>query len=76
MNRLTKHVVETALEAELDEYHAFGKHNVGGRGSGNSRNGTSPKTVLTRSGPVEIDVPRDDGSTFDPQTILRNGSGG
>ena len=27
-------------------------------------------------GPTEIDVPRDDGSTFDPQTILRNGSGG
>ena len=40
LNRLTKNVLETALEAEMDEHFGYGKHYVSGRGSGNSRNGT------------------------------------
>jgi transposase-like protein len=47
LNRLTKNVLETALEAEMDERLGYGKHDVGERGSGNSRNGTRTKTVLT-----------------------------
>ena len=53
LNRLTKNVLETALEAEMDEHLGYEKHDVSGRGSGNSRNGTRTKTVLTESGPVE-----------------------
>jgi putative transposase len=71
LNRLTKNVLESALEAEMDEHLGYGKHDVSGRGSGNSRNGTRTKTVLTEIGPVEIDVPRDTGSTFDPQTVKK-----
>src|SRR3954452_3090930 len=71
LNRLTKNVLETALEAEMDEHLGYGKHDAGGRGSGNSRNGTRTKTVLTEIGPVEIDVPRDTGSTFEPQTVKK-----
>ena len=71
LNRLTKNVLETALEAEMDEHLGYEKHNVSGRGSGNSRNGTRTKTVLTEVGPVEVDVPRDTGSTFDPQTVKK-----
>jgi transposase-like protein len=71
LNRLTKNVLETALEAEMDEHLGYGKHDVSGRGSGNSRNGTRTKTVLTEIGPVEIDVPRDTGATFDPQTVKK-----
>ncbi|MDF9751598.1 IS256 family transposase [Arthrobacter sp. ES3-54] len=71
LNRLTKNVLETALEAEMDEHLGYGKHDVSGRGSGNSRNGTRTKTVLTEIGPVEIDVPRDTGSTFDPQIVKK-----
>ena len=71
LNKLTKNVLETALEAEMDEHLGYGKHDVAGRGSGNSRNGTRSKTVLTEIGPVEIDVPRDTGSTFDPQTVKK-----
>jgi hypothetical protein len=37
LNRLTKNVLETALEAEMDEHLGYGKHEVSGRGSGNSR---------------------------------------
>jgi transposase-like protein len=44
---------------------------VSERGSGNSRNGTRTKTVLTEIGPVEIDVPRDTDSTFDPQIVKK-----
>jgi putative transposase len=65
LNRLTTNVLETALEAEMDEHLGYGKHDVGGRGSGNTRNGARTKTVLTEIGPVEIDGPRDTGSTFD-----------
>ncbi|MDI3213582.1 IS256 family transposase [Arthrobacter sp. AL12] len=71
LKRLTKNVLETALEAEMDEHLGYGKHEVSGRGSGNSRNGIRTKTVLTEIGPVEIDVPRDTGSTFDPQTVKK-----
>lgn len=71
LNRLTKNVLETALEAEMDEHLGYGKHDVSGRGSGNSRNGTRTKTVLTEIGPVEIDVPRDTGATFDPQIVRK-----
>src|SRR6478752_10524225 len=71
LNRLTKNVLETALEAEMDEHLGYEKHDVSGRGSGNSRNGTRTKTVLTEIGPVEIDVPRDTGSTFAPQIVKK-----
>jgi hypothetical protein len=50
LNRLTKNVLETALEAEIDEHLGYEKHDVSGRGSGNSRNGTRTKTVLTEIG--------------------------
>jgi putative transposase len=56
---LTKTVLETALEAELDEHLGYPKHAVEGHNTGNSRNGTRAKTVLTDVGPVDIDVPRD-----------------
>lgn len=71
LNRLTKNVLETALEAEMEDHLGYEKHDVAGRGSGNSRNGTRTKTVLTEIGPVEIDVPRDTGSTFEPQIIKK-----
>ena len=71
LNRLTKNVLETALEAEMDEHLGYGNHDVSGRSSGNSRNGTRTKTVITGIGPVEIDVPRDTGSTFDPQIVKK-----
>ena len=59
LNQLTKNVLETALDAEMTEHLGYEKHDAAGRGSGNSRNGTRSKTVLTEIGPVEIDVPRD-----------------
>jgi putative transposase len=66
---LTKTVLEAALEGELTEHVGYDAHDPAGRGSGNSRNGTRPKTVITEIGPVEIDVPRDRNGTFEPVIV-------
>lgn len=71
LNQLTKNVLETALYAEMTEHLGYDKHDPAGRGSGNSRNGVRSKTVLTEIGPVDIDVPRDVNSSFDPQIVKK-----
>ncbi len=50
---LTKQILETGLEVELDEHLAYTKHDSAGRNGGNSRNGTRSKTVITEVGPVD-----------------------
>jgi hypothetical protein len=71
LNRLTKTVLETALDAEMTEHLGYDKHDPSGRNSGNSRNGTRAKTVWTEIGPVEIEVPRDTESSFEPQIVKK-----
>src|SRR4029077_15499480 len=71
LNQLTKNVLETALDAEMAEHLGYDKHDPVGRGSGNSRNGTRAKTVFTEIGAVEVEVPRDTNSTFDPQIVKK-----
>jgi putative transposase len=71
LNQLTKNVLETALDAEMAEHLGYDKHDPAGRGSGNSRNGTRAKTVFTEIGPVEIEVPRDTNSSFEPQIVKK-----
>jgi putative transposase len=70
LNQLTKNVLETALDA-VAEHLWYEKHDPAGHNSGNSRNGTRSKTVLTEIGPVEIEVPRDTESTFEPQIVRK-----
>src|SRR4029079_10980242 len=60
------------LEVEMDEHLGYAKHAVEGRNHGNSRNGTRSKTVITEIGPVDIDVPRDRDSSFEPQTVRKH----
>src|SRR6185312_4874371 len=72
LKALTKTVLETALNEELTEHLGYDKHDRPGDGSGNIRNGTRSKTVLTDThGPVEIDVPRDRAGTFEPQIVRK-----
>jgi len=71
LNQLTKNVLETALDAEMAEHLGYDKHDPAGRGSGNSRNGSRSKTVFTEIGPVEIEVPRDTNSDFDPVIVKK-----
>jgi transposase-like protein len=49
----------------------YEKHDPAGRGSGNSRNGTTPKTVLTDVGAVDLAVPRDRNGSFEPQIVRK-----
>src|SRR5213592_3204261 len=69
LGRLTKMVVEGALEGELDDHLGYGKHDPAGRDGGNSRNGHRAKTLLTEVGPVGIAVPRDRAGSFTPQVV-------
>lgn len=69
---LTKTVLETALDEEMNDHLGYGKHAVAGRDGGNSRNGTRSKTVLTDNvGPVTIEVPRDREASFDPVVVKK-----
>ncbi len=66
---LTKTVLESALEAELTEHVGYSPYDPAGHHSGNSRNGTRPKTVLTEIGPVTLDIPRDRAGSFEPVIV-------
>ncbi|WP_171944466.1 transposase, partial [Mycobacterium ulcerans] len=57
LKAMTKTVIEIALDEELSEHLGYDRHDRAGYGSGNSRNGTRSKTVLTDAcGSIEIDV--------------------
>jgi transposase-like protein len=71
LGRLTKVVLEGALEGELDAHLGYEKHDPAGRDGGNSRNGHRAKTVLTDVGPVEIAVPRDRDASFEPKIVAK-----
>jgi putative transposase len=72
LKQLTKTVLETALDQELTEHLGHEKHGQPDPQTGNVRNGTRPKTVLTESsGQVRIDVPRDRAGTFEPQIVKK-----
>jgi transposase-like protein len=69
--QLTKLVLESALEGEITDHLGYDKHERGVSTDGNTRNGTRSKTVLTKTGPVEIDVPRDRAGTFEPVVVRK-----
>jgi putative transposase len=71
LGKLTKMVIEGALEGELDDHLGYAKHEPAGRDGGNSGNGRRAKTVLTEAGPVEIPVPRDRDSSFEPKIVAK-----
>ncbi len=67
---LTKVTVETALNAELDEHLGYEKHSA--KPDDNSRNGYSSKTLITDDGQIQLDVPRDRESTFEPKLVRKH----
>ncbi|RKN32492.1 IS256 family transposase [Micromonospora musae] len=72
LRQLTKTVLETAVNEEMTEHLGYEKHDQAGAGTGNVRNGTRSKTVLTdTTGAVQIDVPRDRAGTFEPQIVRK-----
>ena len=71
LTALVRRVLQTGLEIEMSDHLGYQPHAVAGRGSGNSRNGSYPKTVVTDVGPVELRVPRDRNGTFAPVTVAK-----
>ena len=69
--QLTKRLVERAMEVELTDHVGYESHQEPPGGAGNTRNGTSPKTLVTEHGQVAIDAPRDRDGTFEPKIVRK-----
>jgi putative transposase len=72
LKQLTAALVEKALQAEMTEHLGYEKHAATGRGSGNSRNGKSDKTLKSEAGEMAVEIPRDRNGTFVPQLVKKH----
>jgi len=71
LKNLSKRLMERLLEAEMTAHLGYSKHDSDGVNSGNSRNGKTKKTVKTGNGDIQISVPRDRESEFEPALISK-----
>jgi len=72
LKQLTKAIVERALQAELAAHLGYAKHEAVANESGNSRNGSSAKTLKGDFGALPIEIPRDRDGSFEPQLITKH----
>ena len=72
LQQITKAVLERALHGELTEHLGYDKHDPAGHNSGNSRNGTTSKTLKGDFGEIELQTPRDRKGEFEPQLIKKS----
>src|SRR6478736_5142429 len=71
LSQLTKRLVERAMEVELTDHLGYEPHHEPPGGAGNTRNGSTPKTLITEHGPVRVNTPRDRAATFEPQIVRK-----
>jgi putative transposase len=71
LKQLTKAVLERALEAEMSVHLGYDKHAPAGRGSGNSRNGSTAKRLQGEFGEIELHTPRDRNAEFEPKIVAK-----
>ncbi len=71
LSQLTKRLVERAMEVELADHLGYEPHLEPPGGTGNARNGSTPKTLMTEHGQVQIDAPRDRNGSFEPQIVRK-----
>jgi putative transposase len=69
--QLTRRLVERALEVELTDHLGYEPHREPAGGSGNTRNGSTGKTLVTEHGPVEVRTPRDRDGSFEPKLVRK-----
>lgn len=72
LTSMVREVLQAGLDVEMAEHLGYEPYEPAGRNSGNSRNGSYPKTVKTDVGPVELRMPRDREATFDPVTVPKH----
>jgi putative transposase len=71
LSQLTKRLVERALEVELSDHVGYERHHEPPGGTVNTRNGSTPKTLITEHGRVGIDAPRDRDGSFEPKIVRK-----
>ena len=71
MNEIRKRMVEAMLDGEMTSHLGYEPNDPAGNGSGNSRNGYSSKTVQSKDGELDLDVPRDRNGNFEPQVVKK-----
>ena len=71
LKRLTKAVLQRAMNAELADHLGYRKHDPAGYNSGNSRNGGTSKTLQGNFGEIELETPRDRNGTFEPKIVAK-----
>src|SRR5437588_6450920 len=71
LSQLTKRLVERAMEVELTDHLGYEPHQEPLGGAGNTRNGSTPKTLITEHGPVAIKTPRDREGSFEPKLVRK-----
>src|SRR5438874_1264694 len=71
LSQLTKRLVERAMEVELTDHLGYERHQEPPGGSGNTRNGSTAKTLITDNGPVPIEAPRDRDGSFQPKIVKK-----
>jgi len=71
LKQLTKGLLERALSVELTEHVGYEKHDPAGHNSGNSRNGTTKKSLKGDFGEIELETPRDRNGSFDPKIVAK-----
>lgn len=71
LKNLFKDTLQQIFEAEMDEHLGYKKHSLEGNNTGNSRNGYSKKTIQTKLGKTEIEIPRDRNGEFEPRIIKK-----
>ena len=71
LGQLTKRLVERALEVELTDHLGYEHHQEPPGGAGNTRNGSTPKTLVTEHGAVDVRTPRDRDGSFEPRLVRK-----
>lgn len=74
IKKMMKSSLEAILDAEMTEHLGYPKKSPEGNNSGNSRNGKYPKSVITQSGNLTLDIPRDRKGKFEPKIIPKHQS--
>ena len=68
---MTKAILERSMAIELTDHLGYEEGDPAGNGSGNSRNGTTAKRLMTEAGHLGLEVPRDRNGNFTPQTVKK-----
>jgi len=71
LKNLFKDTLQQIFEAEMEDHLGYNKHSLEGNNTGNSRNGYSKKTIQTKLGKTDIEIPRDRNGDFEPKVIKK-----